>query len=288
MRPASQLILPVRTKRESKPVRDFADRVARLIGVDDVEVERLAGGRLSEVLLFRRPDGRCTVAKGGPAIGTEAAMLRTLAGAGVPTPAVEGEYADVLLLEHVANDGVFSPNAWTSIGTALRRLHNQLGSAYGWPIDYALGSVALDNREAKDWPRFWAERRLIATASVLDRPWRERVDEVAAKLPSLLPAQPLAALLHGDLAKGNILVSSGRLAALIDPACYYGHHEADLAMLTLFEEPDRRFWDVYGPTEPGWEDRRAAYQLFPALVHLRLFGDRYAGLTDRLLTELGV
>jgi protein-tyrosine phosphatase len=31
-------------------------------------LERLAGGDLSEVLLVRRPDGRCTVAKGGPSV----------------------------------------------------------------------------------------------------------------------------------------------------------------------------------------------------------------------------
>ena len=28
------------------------------------------------------------------------------------------------------------------------------GETYGWPVDYALGTVALDNRESRDWPRF--------------------------------------------------------------------------------------------------------------------------------------
>jgi fructosamine-3-kinase len=75
---------------------------------------------------------------------------------------------------------------------------------------------------------------------------------------------------------------------LIDPACYHGHAEVDLAMLTLFDAPPGEFWDAYGPLEPGWEDRRDAYQLFPALVHLRLFGSGYAALVDRLLHRLEV
>ena len=265
----------------------FAQRVAQFVGVGEDRLERLAGGDLSEVLLFRRPDGRCTVAKGGQAVGTEAAMLRALASAGVPVPLVEGEHQDVLLLDHVANDGVFSPKAWAAIGEALRRLHAQEGASYGWPVDYALGSVALDNRETTNWARFWAERRLVATASVLDRPWRERIDRVAAVMDDLLPARPPAALLHGDLWSGNILVEQGGLAALIDPACYHGHAEVDLAMLTLFDSPGDSFREAYGELEPGWTERRTIYQLFPALVHMRLFGRSYAGMLDRLLGDLG-
>lgn len=265
----------------------FARRVAELTGVAESQLERLAGGDLSQVLLLRRPDGRCTVAKGGSAVATEAAMLRALAGVGVPTPVVEGEHDGVLLLEHVPNDGVFSPNAWADIGVALRRLHARTGERYGWPVDYRIGTVALDNRQTSDWPAFWAEQRLVATASILDRPVRERVERLASRLPALLPRSPPPAFLHGDLWSGNILVSDNRLAALIDPACYHGHAEVDLAMLTLFDTPGDSFWEAYGPLEPGWEERRAVYQLFPALLHMRLFGDGYAGMVDRLLDRIG-
>ena len=264
----------------------FADRVAQLTGVPAGQMERLAGGDLSEVLLLRRPDGRCTVAKGGAATGTEAAMLRALAAAGAPVPMVEGEHEHVLLLEHVPNDGVFSPDAWADIGTALRRLHDRTGRAYGWPADYRLATVALDNRQTNDWPAFWGWQRLVPTAPILDRPLRERVEALARRLPDLLPAAPPPAFLHGDFWTGNILVSGGRLAALIDPACYGGHSEVDLAMLTLFDVPPEQFWTAYGALELGWEERRPLYQLFPALVHLRLFGPRYAGLVDRLLAQI--
>jgi fructosamine-3-kinase len=267
-------------------VTAFARRVAELTGSDEGQLERLAGGDLSEVLLLRRADGRCTVAKGGPAVATEAAMLRALTGAGIPAPAVEAEHEGVLLLEHVENDGVFSAAAWRSIGEAVRRLHERRGEGYGWAVDYRLGTVELDNRASADWPAFWGEQRLVSAARVLDRPWRERVERVAERLSDLLPNDPPPSLLHGDLWSGNILVFESRLAALVDPACYHGHNEVDLAMLTLFGAPPDEFWQSYGSLEPGWRERLPVYQLFPALVHLRLFGASYAALVDRLLDRL--
>lgn len=268
-------------------MNNFADRVAALIGVAPEKMQRLAGGDLSQVLLAERPDGRCVVAKSGPAVGTEAAMLRMLAGLGLPAPGVEAEHDGVLLIDHVENDRVFSPAAWRSIGEAVRRLHDQPGEHYGWSVDYALGTVTLNNREADDWPTFWGEQRLLPTASILDRPWRTRVEALVRRLDTLLPAAPLPALLHGDLWTGNILVEAGRLAAFIDPACYHGDAEVDLAMLTLFDTPPAEFWSAYGPLHDDREVRRPIYQLFPALVHLRLFGAGYAAMVDRLLAAAG-
>jgi fructosamine-3-kinase len=265
----------------------FAEKAAAAAHVPVERLERLSGGDLSEVLLVRRPDGRLSVAKGGAAVATEAAMLRALAGAEMPVPMVEGELDGVLLLEHIPNDAVFSERAWASIGEALRRLHGQTGDMYGWPVDYRLGSVALENRERSDWPDFWGEQRLAATAAILDRPWRERVAALLPRLSDILPAAPPPSLLHGDLWTGNILVREGSLAALIDPACYHGHAEVDLAMLSLFDEPPESFQEAYCALEPEWQERRAAYQLFPALVHLRLFGASYAAMVDRLLGALG-
>ena len=261
----------------------FSQRVAGLAGIAEERLRRLAGGDLSEVLLVPRDDGAPLVAKGGAALATEAAMLRALAAAGVPVPAVEAEHDGVLLVTFVENDRLFTPHAWGHIGAELRRLHARTAESYGWPVDYVLGTVALDNREGRDWPGFWGEQRLVGAASLLDRPWRERVERLAGRLHALLPAEPPASLLHGDLWTGNILVQGGRLAALIDPACYHGHAEVDLAMLTLFDTPPDAFWEAYGALEDGAEERRTLYQLFPALVHMRLFGSAYAPMVDRLL-----
>ncbi len=264
----------------------FARKVADLTGVAEGRLERLAGGDLSEVLLVPRA-GPALVAKGGPNVSAEAAMLRALAGIGTRVPAVEAEYDTVLLIDHVPNDGVMSPNAWWEIGDAVARLHRERGAAYGWPVDYALGTVALDNREGLDWLRFWGEQRLIAASSLLDRPWRGRVETLVLRLGDLIPNDPPPAFLHGDLWTGNILVDGGRFAAFIDPACYYGHAEVDLAMLCLFSTPPAEFWTAYGGRPAGWEERLPVYQLFPALVHFRLFGATYVPMVDRLLGAAG-
>ena len=264
----------------------FAKRVAELLQVPSDRLDRLAGGDLSEVLLVRRPDGHRTVAKGGAAVAVEASMLRSLAGFGIPVPLVEGEFGGILLLEHVQNDSVFSSRSWADIGATLKRLHEIESDSFGWPVDYSLGTVSLDNRQRADWRAFWFEQRLAATAALLDRLWRERVAALEGRIAQLLPARPAASMLHGDFWSGNILVSAGKVAALIDPACYYGHSEVDLAMLTLFDSPPADFWAAYGEPDAGWEERRDAYQLFPALVHLRLFGQAYESLVERLLTRL--
>jgi len=265
----------------------FSQRVADLAGTAEDRLERLAAESVSEVLLVRRPGAAPIVAKQSPAVAVEAAMLRAIAGAGLPVPMVEGEHEGVLLLEHVENDGLFSARTWADVGAGIRTLHRRTGTAYGWPVDYAIGTVTFDNREGGDWPRFWGEQRLIATASLLDRPWRERIERLAGRLGDLLPAQPAPALLHGDLWSGNILVRDGALAGLVDPACYWGDAEVDLAMLDLFSTPPEEFSDAYGALAPGWRERRPIYQLFPALAHVRLWGPGYHAMVERLLTAVG-
>lgn len=265
----------------------FARKVAELTGVAEDRLQRLAAESVSEVLLVPHPGGELSVAKKSPSAAAEAAMLRTFASKGIPAPLVESEFDNVLLLAHVDNDAVFSPKAWADIGAQLRKLHSVSATSFGWPVDYAIGTVTLHNRETGDWPRFWAEQRLVATAAVLDRPWRERVERLAGRLPELLPETPTVALLHGDLWTGNILVRDGSLVGLIDPACYYGDAEVDLAMLDLFASPPREFHEAYGALELGWRERRPIYQLFPALAHVRLWGAAYFNMVDRLLAAVG-
>ncbi len=68
-------------------------------------------------------------------------------------------------------------------------------------------------------------------------------------------------------------------AALIDPSCYYGHREVDLAMAELFGGFGRRFQDAYDEAWPrveGYREvRRPIYQLYYLLVHVVLFGGSY-------------
>jgi len=58
-------------------------------------------------------------------------------------------------------------------------------------------------------------------------------------------------------------------------------------MLTLFDRPPPEFFEAYGPAA-DWRDRQPVYQLWPALVHVRLFGSDYYALIERLLDQAGV
>lgn len=260
---------------------------AALLGGALRRAERLSGGDLSQIAHITLADGREAIVKTGPAPKTEAAMLGAIAASGAPAPAVLAVSDEALALEALPAGGRLS-QAWASLGSALATLHGTRGERYGWREDYAFGPVAIENGWMDDWPLFWAERRLMAHLPFLPSALARRVEALAADLPNRLPARPAPALLHGDLWGGNVLVDGERVSGLIDPACYYGHGEVDLGMLTLFDRPGAAFYEAYGPLEPGHEERLIIYRLWPALVHLRLFGSGYREMVERLLSAAGV
>jgi fructosamine-3-kinase len=264
----------------------LAETGAALIGGAIHHVEAIHGGDLSEILRIALADGRDAIVKNGPAPKTEAAMLSAIAASGAPAPTVLAVSDEALVIELLPTGGSLS-KAWVSLGLVLARLHAKSGARYGWPTDYAFGPVAIANGWTEDWPRFWAERRLLVHLAHLPSALARRVEALAADLPNRLPARPTPALLHGDLWGGNILVAGDRVSGLIDPACYHGHTEVDLAMLGLFDQPVAAFYDAYGLLEPGHDERTAIYRLWPALVHMRLFGAGYRPMVERLLHATG-
>jgi fructosamine-3-kinase len=264
----------------------LAEIGAALIGGVLHRTEALSGGDLSQIVRIALTDGREAIVKNGPSPRTEAAMLKTIAASGAPAPAVLGVSDEALVLDLLPTGGALS-DAWASLGSALATLHRARGARYGWVEDYAFGPLPIANGWADDWPGFWAGRRLLVHLAHLPPVLARRVEALAADLANRLPAHPAPALLHGDLWGGNVLVAGSRISGLIDPACYYGHVEVDLAMLTLFDRPDGAFYDAYGPLEPGHEERSVIYRLWPALVHLRLFGGGYRPMVERFLSDAG-
>ncbi|ACK51243.1 aminoglycoside phosphotransferase [Methylocella silvestris BL2] len=267
-------------------MRGLAERGAALLGGLLRHAERVSGGDLSQILRVTLEDGRQAIVKTGSHPKIEAAMLRAIAASGAPAPSVLAVSDEVLALELLPG-GEGLGGAWASLGHALATLHAASGARYGWPEDYAFGPVAIENGWSDDWPRFWAARRLLTHVAHLPAALARRVEALAAALPDRLPAQPRLALLHGDLWGGNIVAAGGRVSGFIDPACYYGDAEVDLAMLSLFDQPGAPFFDAYGPLEPGHEDRRPIYMLWPALVHLRLFGGAYRPMASACCRPAG-
>jgi fructosamine-3-kinase len=265
----------------------LAKKGAALLGAAIKHAETVQGGDLSSVARIVLTDGREAIVKTGPAPNIEAAMLRAIAATGAPAPAVLAVSGEALVIEAVPLGGNIS-SGWHSLGRELAKLHAASGGAYGWAENYAFGPVPIENGWREDWPAFWSERRLLVHLLHLPAALARRIEALVPRLPSRLPARPKAALLHGDLWGGNILVAHRRVTALIDPACYYGHLEVDIAMLNLFDRPARAFYEAYGPLEAGHEERLVIYQLWPALVHVRLFGTGYRPMVERLLSAAGV
>jgi fructosamine-3-kinase len=90
-------------------------------------------------------------------------------------------------------------------------------------------------------------------------------------------------LLHGDLWSGNFLPTrykgfTSSYPTVIDPAAYFGSREIELAYIELFGGFPRGFIEHYRtvwPLPDGYERRRPVLQLYPLLVHLLHFGEKY-------------
>ena len=268
-------------------MKALAETGAALLGGILRRAENILGGDLSQIVRISLADGRQAIVKSGLGPRVEAGMLEAIAASGAPAPAVLAVSGDALVMEAIPSGGSLN-GAWASVGLQLAKLHAARGQAYGWAEDYAFGPVAIENGWACDWPAFWAGRRLLTHCRHLSPVLSRRVEALAKDLQNRLPAQPSPALLHGDLWGGNILVLRNEVRAFIDPACYFGHAEVDIAMLGLFDRPLPAFYEAYGALEPGHEERLVIYRLWPVLVHLRLFGDGYRAHAEQLLSEAGV
>jgi len=268
-------------------MNSLAETGAALLGGTLQHAEPMHGGDLSQLVRIVLEDGRQAIVKNGPSPEAEAAMLRAIRASGAPAPEVLAASREALVIELLSGGGGLG-GAWASLGRAAATLHAARGERYGWPVDYAFGPVAICNGWTDDWPRFWAERRLLVNLPHVGASLARRLEALARDLPNRLPGRPPPSLLHGDLWGGNVLVAGSRVSGLIDPACYYGHGEVDIAMLMMFDHPGAAFYSAYGALAPGHEERLAIYRLWPSLVHLRLFGGGYRPLVERLLDAVGI
>ena len=74
------------------------------------------------------------------------------------------------------------------------------------------------------------------------------------------------------------MIDNNGSPVIMDPAVYYGHREADIAMTFLFGGFNNELYYYYNETFPlqkNWKQRVELWQLYPLLVHLVLFGASY-------------
>ncbi|NNE97147.1 MAG: phosphotransferase [Acidimicrobiales bacterium] len=109
------------------------------------------------------------------------------------------------------------------------------------------------------------------------------VDAAIGAIPELLRDAGTPTLVHGDVWDGNLMVQrqdTGRylLSGLLDPAVQFADVELELAYLQVFNNANEAFFSAYNEQRelrPGYEQRRLAYWLHTALVHVALFGDEF-------------
>ncbi len=235
----------------------------------------------------------------------EAEGLSALAAAGgVRTPRVVAcceHQAEVpwLLLEWI-EEGSAAKASWQDLGQRLASLQRSWSdeSGFGWACDNVIGSLPQPNGWRANWGRFWAENRIrplareLRGAGAVTSHQASILDRAADRAGDLLDAAASAdgpSLLHGDLWSGNVLFAAEGEPVLIDPAVYVGHREVDLAMSRLFGGFPRAFYRAYEeawPLQPGHELRLPAYQLYPLLVHARLFGGGYVAAAVRAAARI--
>jgi len=256
--------------------------------------ERPLSGAVTEVALDGGPVVMVKRGDGPGAIRAEAAGLRWLAAANtVRIPAVRGEDEQWLVTDRVPTGGP-DARAAARFGRDLAALHSAGAPAFGapppgGPMDAYIGLAPMRNVPGTDWPRWYAEHRVLpylrrAVDEGTIRPAEAAVvGRVCERLPELAGLPEAPARLHGDLWNGNVLWGADGRVWLIDPAAHGGHRETDLAMLRLFGCPHLddvlTAYEETAPLADGWRDRVALHQLFPLLVHTVLFGRGYADRT---------
>ena len=263
----------------------------------------VGGGCVSTTTRVRCADGQQLFLKWSPPhehrsnfFAEEARSLGALAATGsIRVPAVVHASASWLLLEWL-EPGNPTHESWRSLGTALANLHEHHGEHFGWVTNNFIGSLPQSNGAHHDWPEFWRSQRILPQLERAGDGFtardRTRFDALLAELPALLPDANAegASLLHGDLWSGNIHMLADGSPALVDPSCYYGHREVDIAMARLFGGFPDEFYAAYDdawPLQPNAEQRMRVYQLYYLLVHVNLFGGSYVGSTMSLVGKLG-
>ncbi|XP_067940873.1 ketosamine-3-kinase-like [Watersipora subatra] len=187
-------------------------------------------------------------------------------------------------------------------GLARLHLHNLLlldaGSAsavskFGFHVPTCCGYISQANKWSDNWLEFFCEKiefQLSITSSQGGEAislWN-RLKLKVSQLFTGVNVRP--SLLHGDLWSGNTgQVPTGPV--IFDPASFYGHHEYDLGIASMFGPYSQGNLFAKGyhsliPKEAGFDKRNQLYQLFHYLNHWSHFGGGYRSSSIAIMKSL--
>ena len=221
----------------------------------------------------------------------EAAGLLALCvdgGPKVPTPlAVHSDDERQYLLLSYIHPGRPGPGYHEAFGRAMAQLHQHpTSSEFGFETDNYIGSTMQKNPNTKSWVDFFRDHRLgfqiklAAKQGLASSTLITKTEKLMSKLETYIDEPNRPSILHGDLWSGNAMSDNAGDAVIYDPATYYGHYEADIAMTELFGRFPDTFYAAYAeilPLDSEYQDsRKTIYALYHILNHLNIFGSSYA------------
>lgn len=262
----------------------------------------LHGGCLNQVVKVQQNSGEYCVLKWGGKdhacfFEQEAHSLSVLgAVSGVRVPAVlevgETEGYAYLQLAYVEADTRHDETALVSMLLAIHAVEH---THHGFDTDNFIGRTPQFNTYHATWGEFFVDQRLRPQLAFahrdgwLDEDPEELLDSIADGVMRLLNRGAGEAVLqHGDLWSGNVLWSSTG-PYFIDPACFYGSRESDLAFTKMFGGFSESFYREYfrqAPVPEGFEERVPILNLYHLLNHAHLFGGSYQSQAKSVLKRL--
>jgi len=213
----------------------------------------------------------------------------------IPEPYFHGEIGShsYLLTEYIASLSRM-PHYWQQLGRQLAEVHKNTWNWFGFENDNYIGSLPQENSTEDTWANFFIHKRLEAQlqfaldSGKLNTNNRLNFERLYKEIPSIFNDIEQPALIHGDLWSGNLMTGASGEPVLIDPSVYFGNREIEIAFTTLFGGFDSEFYESYEdvwPLEPGFDQRRDIYNLYPLLVHVNLFGGGYISQVEHIISR---
>ncbi len=204
----------------------------------------------------------------------------------IKIPKVKIVENDFILLEMI-NSAEMEKTFWEDFGKCFAKMHRVSSTSFGFYEDNYIGSNVQNNinNEILNWNEFYFEKRILFQFRLAEKngyateELKSGIKNIETSISTILSgSDEPPSMLHGDLWSGNFITDENGAACLIDPAVYYGHREADLAMTKLFGGFNSQFYISYNEEwklKDGWEYRENIYKLYHILNHLNLFGRGY-------------